>query len=598
MSNYWEKRAARQMHQQMHTAEEYLDEIAEYYMAASLDLQGKAKDILRKFRLKHNLSEYEAEKILANIDPADIKEILDRLSKDPKNKAIKDELTTQAAAARIRNLQNIFNQTKKTTANIAQRLQKGVRSLLKKLGLSSWYHTIFDLQKHAGYGWPVKANDKLIEKVLKKSWAGSGFSQRIWENTAELEKAVKKEIMKNLLTGRPVEEAAKAINEQFGKGLYNARRLVRTEAAYITNQMTLEGYKSQGVEKYVYVAILDLRTSEVCRGLDKKRFLVKNATVGVNYPPMHPFCRSTTIPWVSDALLKNMKQRALDPRTGKHVLVPGDMTYQEWYRKFVQGQPAGDQATQSNLTRDQYDRYKDRLGNDFPYTYDEFIKMKSDKLTWAEWRRRYKAAGKATTVKAQPGMLANGGATEDQTITFSNGQGTFTSGAYAGLQPFKDVTDEWKAPNPWDKPIVTETDTYIAPDGIPYKVDGKAVVQEKRKPEEQEAAEIFSREKATEAIFQPRVNYPKEVKSPDIKTGEGIPYEIKTPHGDGEYAIKNRIAKAEGQSDKVIVNLMHSPLKRAEIERQLSLLDSNPNLAFLKELVVILDGKIDRVWRR
>ena len=78
MSNYWEKRAARQMHSQMQKAEDYMSEIAEYYMAASLDLQDKAKDILRRFRLKHNLSEYEAEQILANIDPADIKGIVER----------------------------------------------------------------------------------------------------------------------------------------------------------------------------------------------------------------------------------------------------------------------------------------------------------------------------------------------------------------------------------------------------------------------------------------------------------------------------------------------------------------------------------------
>ena len=62
-------------------------------------------------------------------------------------------------------------------------------------------------------------DDKLIDNAIKRSWAGSGFSQRIWGNTDELEKAVKKEIMKNLLTGRPVEEAAKAINDQFGKGM-------------------------------------------------------------------------------------------------------------------------------------------------------------------------------------------------------------------------------------------------------------------------------------------------------------------------------------------------------------------------------------------
>ena len=586
------------MHNQMQTAEDYAKDLAKYYIAASRHLQSEQNAILRRFALTHHMTIKEAEELISSLkDPSSTKELIKALKKDPKNAELVKEFEAQAARSRIMRLNALQSQVTYTAGQIQVLLNKKAQKLFVNLARSAYYNTMFDAMQRAGYGFNVKMLDpKRIKRVMDRSWTGAGFSKRLWSNTKALEDAVKREIMVNLLTGRPLIKASQAINEEFGKGYNNARRLIRTESAYITNQMTLEGYKDLEADKYIYVAILDLKTSEVCRGLDKKRFLVKSAKVGVNYPPMHPWCRSTTIPWMPDSLLKNMKQRALDPKTGKHVLVPGDMTYEQWYKQFVQGQPAGDSTTQQrNLTRDQYDRYKERLGDDFDYTYDEFIKMKSDKLTWAEWKRRYKAAGKPYTINS---ATASGGTAGDTTLTFSNGQSTFTSGAYAGLQPFKDVTDEWKAPKPWDKPIVTETDTYIAPDGTPYKVDGRNVQQEKRTSDEIEAAEIFSREKATEAIFQPKVNYPKEVRSPDIKTGDGIPYEIKTPHGDGDYAIKNRIAKAEGQSDKVIVNLMHSPLKREEIERQLSLLDSNPNLKFLKELVIIIDGKIDRVWRR
>ena len=588
------------MHQQMQEAEDYLTELAEYYLAASLDLQDKAKDILRRFRLKHNLTQHEAEMLLANIDPSDIKKILERLAQDPKNKELRDELTAQAAAARIRNLESLFEQVKKTTSSLAEKVKTGASKLLKKLGLDSWHKAVFNLQKQVGAGWKVKSpSEKLVEKAVEQSWAGSGFSKRIWGNTEELEKAVKKEIMKSLLTGRPIEEAAKAINDQFGKGMYNARRLERTEAAYITNQMALQGYRDQGVEKYVYVAILDLRTSKVCRSLDKKRFLVKNAKVGVNFPPMHPFCRSTTVPWVSDALLRRMKQRAYDPRTGKYVMVPGDMTYEQWYKQFVQGQPAGDSTTQQrNLTRDQYDRYKDRLGDGFPYTYDEFIKMKSDKLTWAEWRRRYKTARSTVTIGATEAVSV----TEysgNPTISFSNGRGTFTStGTYNSVLPFKDVTDEWKAPEPWDEAVVTETDTYIAPDGTPYTVDGKAVEQEKRKPDEKEAADIFSREKATEVVFQPKVNQPEGVPSPDIKTGDGTPYEIKTSRGPGDHAFENIVKTAKEQANKIILNLNHTPHKGEAFDKQINNLFTSKYIDFVDELVIIYDNKIFKVFKR
>ena len=59
--------------------------------------------------------------------------------------------------------------------------------------------------------------------------------------------------------------------------------------------MQLSAYEECGAEQYEFVAVLDLRTSEICRSLDGKVFYTKDAQQGVNMNPMHPFCRSTTI---------------------------------------------------------------------------------------------------------------------------------------------------------------------------------------------------------------------------------------------------------------------------------------------------------------
>lgn len=342
MSNYWEKRAARQMHNQMQKAEDYARDLAQYYIAASRHLQSEQNAILRRFALTHHMTIKEAEELVSRLkDPSSIKELIKALKKNPGNAEIIRELEAQSARARIMRLNALQDQVTYTTGQIQILLNKKAQKLFVNLARSAYYNTMFDAMQRAGYGFNVKMLDpKRIKRVMDRSWAGSGFSKRLWGNTKALEDAVKREIMVNLLTGRPPIKASQAIDEEFGKGYNNARRLIRTESAYITNQMTLEGYKDLEAEKYIYVAILDLKTSKVCRSLDKKRFLVKNAKTGVNYPPMHPWCRSTTIPWMPDHLLKNMKQRALDPKTGKHVLVPGDMTYEQWYKQFVQDEKA------------------------------------------------------------------------------------------------------------------------------------------------------------------------------------------------------------------------------------------------------------------
>lgn len=132
-------------------------------------------------------------------------------------------------------------------------------------------------------------------------------------------------------------EVAEIIQNKFGKGASKARRLVRTESNYLTTELNFKAYEECGVEKYQYLATLDLCTSEICRGLDGKLFLVKDRKAGVNCPPMHPWCRSTTISVVDESLIAKMQRSAIDPATGKRIKVPRSMNYEKWYDKYVRG---------------------------------------------------------------------------------------------------------------------------------------------------------------------------------------------------------------------------------------------------------------------
>ena len=85
---------------------------------------------------------------------------------------------------------------------------------------------------------------------------------------------------------------------------------------------------------YVFVATLDNRTSQICQELDGKKFKLSEAEEGVNYPPMHPYCRSTVRAYISDDVEKDLKRRARD-ENGKNTVVD-NMSYSEWANKNVQ----------------------------------------------------------------------------------------------------------------------------------------------------------------------------------------------------------------------------------------------------------------------
>jgi len=136
-----------------------------------------------------------------------------------------------------------------------------------------------------------------VKMALEQEWSGANYSSRIWSNTDNLAKAIKNEVIIGLNKGINYRTMSQNIAKKFETSYKNAERLVRTETNYIQNQATLMGYMDAGVVKYQFLAVLDSRTSHTCSDLNGEVFKTEDATEGENYPPMHPHCRSTTVPY-------------------------------------------------------------------------------------------------------------------------------------------------------------------------------------------------------------------------------------------------------------------------------------------------------------
>lgn len=138
-------------------------------------------------------------------------------------------------------------------------------------------------------------------------------------------------LTQDLIRGEPAERVIAAFAERMGVSKHAASRLIRTEAAYFSGQSRLDAYREMGDEQYKFVATLDRRTSEICREMDGRVIRLSEAKACVNYPPLHVYCRSTTIPHFEDAAPGERAVR--DDDDGKTYMVPGDMTYKEWAEK-------------------------------------------------------------------------------------------------------------------------------------------------------------------------------------------------------------------------------------------------------------------------
>ena len=214
------------------------------------------------------------------------------------------EIETLAARSRMSHLDSL-------KAQIDMEMVKlifGVEDSAKN-GLASVYRdTFIEVTKDLGIN-AIVSRDK-IKAVLDRPWSGANFSERLWSNTDKLAQTVKQEIVNGMIQGINLKTMTKRVSERFETAKKNdVERLLRTEVNYVLNQATLDGYKEAGIEKYEFSATLDSRTSQICSELHGEVFEIKKIAVGLNYPPMHPRCRSTTIPIIDyESLVKQGKE--------------------------------------------------------------------------------------------------------------------------------------------------------------------------------------------------------------------------------------------------------------------------------------------------
>lgn len=207
-------------------------------------------------------------------------------------------------------------------------------ALLKKVVGNGYTHTAFEVQKGVGLGWDITGLDqKKLETLLSKPWTTDGrtFRDRCWLNKNDLVGSVSKSLTQGLLRGDSPAKITTAIQKQFGVHRYKAGRLVNTETTYFNAVATKECYKDLDVEMVEIIETLDSRTCAVCQPLDGTVIPLAQYEPGVTVPPFHPNCRGTTCPHYDDM----DGERAARDQDGKVYYVPGNMSYSEWKKTFV-----------------------------------------------------------------------------------------------------------------------------------------------------------------------------------------------------------------------------------------------------------------------
>ena len=336
-ATYWKEREESKLHEALKDVERLDKELKRAYRKASKNIEEKISLLFLRYAKDNKLSYHEANKLLSSSEfiewRMDLQEYI-KLIESTKDERLLLELNTLAMKSRITRLEEMLYQINKEINTVTATQTAKLTTMLENTARESYYKNIFDMQKFKGIGSSFALiNKKEISDILKYPWSGRDYSDRIWSNREKLKDVIKQEITQMTIQGKGNREVAKNIAEKMNASYKNAIRIVDTEHAYVTAQAKKKSFESLGADKYQLLATLDNRTSKTCQSLDGKVFLIKEALVGVNYPPLHPNCRTVPLPYLDD--IEEEGTRTARGKDGKTYEVPANMKYKDWYKKYV-----------------------------------------------------------------------------------------------------------------------------------------------------------------------------------------------------------------------------------------------------------------------
>lgn len=339
---------------------------------------------------KNNDISYAAAKKLLKANELDefkwsVEEYIKRGEENGIDKRWMKELENASARHHISYLEAMKLQMQQHAEKLFVAYEGGVSKFLNKSYADNFYRTAYEIAKGTEVGTNLAAlNSREIDLLMKSPWAqdGKNFSDRIWTNKEKLINNLHTELSQHIIRGSSPHIAIDNLAASMNVSKRQAGTLIMTESAAMASRATQECFKELDVEEYEVCETLDMITCTECQDMDGKRFMMPDFQVGMTAPPFHPRCRGTTVPYFDDEFTEG-EERAARDKDGKVYYVPGNMNYNEWYKKYVVNNPKAllEEKKLRNASTDQkqYENYKNLMGKEYiPKNFKDFQTVKYD----------------------------------------------------------------------------------------------------------------------------------------------------------------------------------------------------------------------------
>lgn len=316
-SNYWTERAIREKKKALRIAASGNKRMQKQLKATASQINNDIQLFYKKYAQDAGISIAAAKTYLTNKEAGlSYQEYLGLVTEALRGSEHADALlNANLAKQRITRLDALCRQITGRLAVLGGKLENEIGSALLEVGTFE--------------ALPYKTLEKLL--ITDGRW-----SKRVWGHVGKLDETINKALRDGIAAGASSDVIAKRVQARTGVAMSRCRTLVHTECCYVTESATLDRYIAADVKQYGYLATLDKKTcsgfgGHSCGALDGQVFDVRDAQVGVNYPPMHPNCRCTTYAVFDDGSDEEADfYRVARDENGKNYHVSAKTTYREW----------------------------------------------------------------------------------------------------------------------------------------------------------------------------------------------------------------------------------------------------------------------------
>lgn len=302
IDEYWTERALQQEHNAQIVADRYMAQIGQSLADYKHQLVSEIEKFYARYAVDNKMTHAEAKQYLTDKERREFKHVT---LESFREMALNPDTPTPLLDAlgyrhRISRKEALLAEIERLTAELYGKpdgIHDKVTEALSDVYIKGKIHQAKNLAHFGIIEKPILGVDAVKHK-MGSNWSGKTFSTNVWGHEEATYKAISDILNKGLTGGWSIDRMARALPERTGVAYHRADTLVRTETTFYNNLATLDTIKELGGDHYEIVAVLDSRTSEICRIENHEVHSVKEYEPGRTAPPFHVRCRSTIRPAV------------------------------------------------------------------------------------------------------------------------------------------------------------------------------------------------------------------------------------------------------------------------------------------------------------